>query len=231
MQLFINDIPIKLCNLNEFDETQTFDLTITKKGRISAEELSGIVLFKKASNSQVSELLQLIEQNPFNQLRSVTLVSTDYGSLKDYVRGMYKIIRAAGGLVRKDDKVLMIYRLKKWDLPKGKIEKGENATRTAIREVEEECNVKVSLDWKICATWHTYTLKGKRVLKKTNWYAMGLENDSKISPQKDEDIEEVRWMNGKGVYHAMENTYRSIRYVFERYYQKLPSKDHKVESR
>lgn len=229
MQLFINDIPIKLCNLNKFKETQTFDLTITKKGRISAMELSGNVLFKKASNTQVSELLQLIEQNPFNQLRSVTLVSTDYGSLTDHVRGMYKIIRAAGGLVRKADKVLMIYRLKKWDLPKGKIEKSENARRTAIREVEEECNVKVRLDWKIGATWHTYTLKDKRVLKKTNWYAMSLENESNISPQVEEDIEEVRWMNGKGVYHALESTYRSIQYVFERYYQKLPSKDHKVE--
>ena len=229
MQLFINDIPIKLFNLNNFKETQTFDLTITKKGRISAMELSGNVLFKKASNTQVSELLQLIEQNPFNQLRSVTLVSTDYGSLTDHVRGMYKIIRAAGGLVRKDDKVLMIYRLKKWDLPKGKIEKGENAKNAAIREVEEECNVKVRLDWKIGATWHTYTLKDKRVLKKTNWYAMSLENGSKIFPQVEEDIEEVRWMNGKGVYHALESTYRSIQYVFERYYQKLPVKDHKVK--
>ncbi len=231
MQLFINDIPIKLCNLDEIKDSQTFDLTITKKGRISAMELSGDVLFKKASNSQVSELLQLIEQNPFNQLRSVTLVSTDYGSLKDHVRGRYKIIRAAGGLVRKDDKVLMIYRLKRWDLPKGKIEKGENARKAAVREVDEECNAKVRLDWKICATWHTYTLKGKRVLKKTNWYAMSLTKNSRISPQKEEDIEEVRWMSGKGVYHAMENTYRSIRYVFERYYQKLPSKDHKEESR
>lgn len=229
MQLFINDIPIKLCNLNKFKETQTFDLTITKKGRISAMELSGNVLFPKASNTQVSELLQLIEQNPFNQLRSVTLVSTDYVSLTNHVRGMYKIIRAAGGLVRKDDKVLMIYRLKKWDLPKGKIEKSENARRAAIREVEEECNVKVRLDWKIGATWHTYTLKDKRVLKKTNWYAMSLEKGSKISPQVEEDIEEVRWMNGKGVYHALESTYRSIQYVFERYYQKLPSKDHKGE--
>lgn len=231
MQLFINDIPIKLYDQKKFEEVQTFDLVITKKGKISAGELSGNVLFKKANNLQVTELLQLIEQNPFNQLQSVTLVSAGYKSLKEHIRGMYKIIRAAGGLVRKDDKVLMIYRLKKWDLPKGKIEQEENAREAAIREVEEECNVKVKLDWKIGATWHTYTLKDKRILKKTNWYAMSLENRSKASPQVEENIEEVRWMNGKGVYHAMENTYRSIRYVFERYYQKLPSKDHKVESR
>jgi ADP-ribose pyrophosphatase YjhB (NUDIX family) len=43
--------------------------------------------------------------------------------------------------VRKKDKFLMIYRMKKWDLPKGKKEKKEKYKDTAVREVSEECNV------------------------------------------------------------------------------------------
>lgn len=54
----------------------------------------------------------------------------------------YKNIEAAGGLVlRSDGHFLGIFRLGKWDLPKGKAEKGESMETTALREVEEECGI------------------------------------------------------------------------------------------
>jgi hypothetical protein len=37
----------------------------------------------------------------------------------------------------------------------------------------------------------------------------------------EEDIEEIRWMTQKEVYHALENSYNSIRFVFEQYYNKV----------
>ena len=56
-------------------------------------------------------------------------------------QGLYKIIEAAGGVVfNEKNEILMIYRLKTWDLPKGKIEKGETPADAAFREVCEETN-------------------------------------------------------------------------------------------
>ena len=57
--------------------------------------------------------------------------------------------------------------------------------------MEEECNIKVDLDYKICATWHTYTMNGKQMMKKTTWYAMTCTDASKMAPQVEEEIEEV----------------------------------------
>jgi ADP-ribose pyrophosphatase YjhB (NUDIX family) len=130
------------------------------------------------------------------------------------------VVKAAGGLVRKKDRVLMIYRMKKWDLPKGKKETGEKSKETAVREVEEECNVEVKIGKKICTTWHTYTMNKNNMIKRTKWYEMDLINDSRSRPSIEEDIEELRWMTQKEVYHALENSYRSIRFVFEEYYRK-----------
>ena len=71
---------------------------------------------------------------------------------------MFKIIKAGGGVVKNNnDQILFIYRLKKWDLPKGKLDKGETIRDCAKREVEEETKVKVNLKQKIISTWHTYT--------------------------------------------------------------------------
>ncbi len=111
----------------------------------------------------------------------------------------------------------MIYRLKKWDLPKGKLDKGENVKHAAVREVEEECNVSVELGRKICNSWHTYSLNEKNILKKTSWYTMKLLDDSHMKPQKAEDIEEVKWLKTKDLFHALKDSYQSIRWVFKKY--------------
>ena len=54
----------------------------------------------------------------------------------------FKVVYAAGGLVRKKEKILLIYRKKKWDLPKGKIEPEEEFELAAMREVKEETGLK-----------------------------------------------------------------------------------------
>lgn len=56
------------------------------------------------------------------------------------------------------------------------------------------------------------------MLKKTRWYAMDVVDDSRMKPNADEDIEEVRWMRKKEVYHALDHSYESISYVFQQYY-------------
>ena len=114
--------------------------------------------------------------------------------------------------------------MKKWDLPKGKREKNETSKRTAVREVQEECNITVKLGRRICTTWHTYTMNKNSFLKKTKWYLMDSVDDAKMKPALEEDIEELRWMTRKEVYHALGHSYKSINYVFEQYYKKIELK-------
>src|ERR1051326_1914183 len=63
----------------------------------------------------------------------------DLNELKNAVLKKFSVIRAAGGLVKNDfNKVLMILRKGKWDLPKGKLDPGETLEHCAVREVKEE---------------------------------------------------------------------------------------------
>ena len=54
-------------------------------------------------------------------------------------RYVAKPIEAAGCIVKNEEgKILMMKRLGKWDLPKGKIDKGETPIQASLRELEEE---------------------------------------------------------------------------------------------
>ena len=121
-------------------------------------------------------------------------------------------IRAAGGLVLNGKgNYLFIFRNKRWDLPKGKAEKGEEIKETAVREVEEECGVKISrIGEKLCKTYHIYTIGNKIVLKKTNWYAMNVKSEPKLIPQKEEGIEKAVWLNSNELSPIIRNTFPSI---------------------
>jgi len=72
-------------------------------------------------------------------------------------------IKAAGGLVLRDEQMLFIRRNKKWDLPKGKVEKKESIKTAAVREVIEECGLlnAPKIRNKITKTFHVYQLKDK----------------------------------------------------------------------
>ncbi len=83
-------------------------------------------------------------------------------------KSLFHIVEAAGGLVaNKEDKILFIHRLGKWDLPKGKLEKGEGVKEAAVREVEEETGITdlELLDF-LQETYHIYTEKRKEYSRK-----------------------------------------------------------------
>lgn len=220
MNLFVNDIPVQIIGKDaaphEGDVNHGIDASvepITKAGLIHH------VWIKNVSVQDMDLLLDLINTKVPTNLLSLHISVNDYDAICVFLVKKFKVIKAAGGLVKKKDRFLMIYRMKKWDLPKGKKESGEKYKQTALREVEEECNVKVKLGKKICTTWHTYTMNKNSMLKKTRWYEMELLDDSRIKPSIEEDIEEIRWMTQKEVYHALENSYKSIRFVFGEYYR------------
>jgi hypothetical protein len=126
-----------------------------------------------------------------------------------------KIIKAAGGLVKNGKgEYLFIHRLGKWDLPKGKIEENEKMSEGAVREVEEECGIRVDyLGKKITTTYHTYYMGGKFVLKETEWYDMGVNKSPKLIPQTSEDITEAIWLKKKDIHSITDNTYPLIEEV------------------
>ncbi len=154
---------------------------------------------------------------------SAHLWSPDIEGVWEEFRSMYKFIVAAGGAVTDEDgRLLVIKRLGKWDLPKGKVEPDEAIEAAAIREVQEECGLK---ELKIIApmpsTWHTYERKGKMFLKRTDWYLMRGSSKEVLTPQMDEDIEEVRWMDSEEVAKMKEVTYPSLRAVVEEWEKAL----------
>lgn len=122
------------------------------------------------------------------------------------------VIKAAGGLVANaKGEFLFIFRNKKWDLPKGKVEKGEKVKVTAVREVEEECGVKIEKrNDRICKTYHVYEMNNELILKRTSWYSMTVKGSPKLLPQIEEGITEAVWVVPQEIKVKIKNTYPLI---------------------
>jgi 8-oxo-dGTP pyrophosphatase MutT (NUDIX family) len=124
----------------------------------------------------------------------------------------FELIEAAGGVVlNSQGEVLWIKRNDKWDLPKGKVEEGELVEETAVREVEEECAIMgIDRGELLGITYHTYEMKGVKVLKNTYWYAMSCSQAQNLKPQIEEGITEVIWASKEKHAECALDTYTSI---------------------
>ncbi len=127
------------------------------------------------------------------------------------------LVTAAGGVVaNKEGKVLFIYRNDKWDLPKGKIDKGETIEECALREVEEETGVKgLKIENFLRTTYHIFRRNGIYKLKEVHWFAMRTSYSGKLIGQKDEGIQKVKWKGPGKIKKALENSYINIKTLFE----------------
>lgn len=175
------------------------------------------VLPPKTEQAQPLEELNFDFKVFYNGLGKTTsnqyvIVSEDPKALLKRIQSSCTIIKASGGLVKNaEGDYLFIFRNKKWDLPKGKVEKGEGMKEAGVREVEEECGVKIlSNDKKLCKTYHVYEMGTKVVLKKTNWYSMTVKGVPKLVPQKEEGITKAEWLSAKDLKPVVKNTYPSI---------------------
>ncbi len=128
----------------------------------------------------------------------------------------FDVIEAAGGLVKnKNKEYLFIYRNGKWDLPKGKMEKGEIPDQTAIREVQEECGIEnISIEKFLFDTYHLFNENRKKRLKITHWFLMNQDKKSSISPQTEEGIEKVEWINIHDNPDVLKDSYENIKLLF-----------------
>jgi ADP-ribose pyrophosphatase YjhB (NUDIX family) len=225
MKLYINDKYLHLVRESDAGSTHSSpDFRLSSFHGISPASLSGVVLLEHTTEDDITQILNWIEFKKIPKVQTLICLTTEFKQVKSFIKSQFRIVEAAGGLVRKRDKFLLIFRLGKWDLPKGKLEKGEKAKIAAVREVMEECAVEAELVDKLCTTWHTYMQEGKRILKKTTWYNMNCLNDANMEPQYIENIEDIRWMTIDQADHALKNSYRSIQGVMESW------KRHKPES-
>jgi ADP-ribose pyrophosphatase YjhB (NUDIX family) len=216
MRIFINDAFVRIDEASHISEYTGYSLAEDSKG-IGPENLRGRCLLKETRPEDLQKMLNWIVQDKLPLLEDLICLSRDAEKLKDSVKAEFKVVNAAGGLVRKNGKFLLIHRLGKWDLPKGKLEKNEKMKEAALREVEEECSIRAARREKICNTWHSYNQDGKRILKKTAWYVMDCLDDRKMKPQEEEDIDAISWMSAEEVAKALRNSYRSIQAVFGLY--------------
>ncbi len=156
-----------------------------------------------------------------NEVKTKTIAAESLETTWSEFVKHFKIIEAAGGIVWNDsNEILFIHRLGKWDLPKGKIEKGEKIKEAAIREVEEECGVNgLQIVKQLPDTYHTYKLNGVRVLKRTYWFEMKTNFKDVLIPQLEEDITQVQWVAKKNADSYVNNTYASIAWLLTEYFK------------
>lgn len=170
---------------------------IGKIQQVDTEDFDFLTFYKNLKKGSQKDYL-LIDKNPKELFQSI--------------RKKLTVIKAAGGLVENSKgEFLFIFRNKKWDLPKGKVEKNEKIKITAVREVEEECGVKIEKrEQRLCKTYHIYELNGKVILKRTTWYKMKVKGAPKLIPQKEEGITTASWVNKAGIQTKIKNTYPLI---------------------
>lgn len=166
------------------------------------------LLLQQPKTSKIIEIIQKLQSGAVHF--PTIIVSKSKIKTWKSVLNKIRMVYAAGGLVQNHDgKYLFFYRRGSWDLPKGKLDKGEKNRQAAIREVKEE----VGLDCKIISglptTYHTYFDKGKLVLKETAWYKMQSIN-SKVTLQYEEDIEKYKWVSDRQFAALKKNIYPNL---------------------
>lgn len=143
-------------------------------------------------------------------------------SFKEYFKNYVKV-KAAGGIVKRKDKYLMIKRNGLWDIPKGKIDRGETKEDAAVREIAEECGIsghKIVVP--ITMTYHTMKYKGRRAIKRTYWYLLSFDGPKETRPEVKEGITKTKWATYEQLLAIRGKTYGSINHLLDVFHEKYP---------
>ena len=164
-------------------------------------------------NPELFENLDLLKLLTKKRVNSIGIFSNEFEFILNMFKKKYPEIIAAGGKVTNNkSEILFIYRNKKWDLPKGKAEKNEIISETALREVEEETGIKnLSIIKPLDKTYHIFKRDGKNYLKSTYWFEMKSDFNGKFKPQKKEGITRVEWIGIENLSSILPKSYANIR--------------------
>ena len=120
-------------------------------------------------------------------------------------------IRAAGGVVfDASGRVAVVHRPRHgdWSLPKGKLDPGEGWEAAALREIEEECNLRCELEDELPES--NYKVGGHP--KRVRWWRMRVVEDLGFTP--DDEVDQLRWATPEEAATLL--TYRADRALVNR---------------
>jgi 8-oxo-dGTP pyrophosphatase MutT (NUDIX family) len=183
IKIYFDDKPLFLCN--EVDST--IEPYVHHDDAVFIDELDA------------HTVKSMIHEMQLEKVHAGVFYHPDLEVLRKAFYKKFTAIQAAGGLVQNEKKeLLMMLRRGKWDLPKGKLDKGEKLEDCAVREVEEETGLKkVKLVSPLCITYHTYHEGARFILKESHWYTMKVTGEQQLIPQTEEDILEIKWVTPK----------------------------------
>ena len=179
--------------------------------------LTSVVPFGKKINlydlkkKSIDDIISLVKKH-----HKIYLFHKNSEKLISTFKKKIKVVKAGGGIVKnRNDETLFIYRRNKWDLPKGKMDKGETIDQTALREVKEETGVKnLSIIGFEMNTYHIFKKEKNFRLKVTSWYNMLSNYEGKFIPETKEGISKVVWKNNKKI-KKIKNTFPNIKLLLE----------------
>lgn len=201
IKIYFGDKPLFLCDQVSAD----IEPFLHHDDAVFIEEFS-----TPALNSMIYEM-------ELPRIHAGILQHHDLDALKKAFWKKFLLVKAGGGAVwNENQQLLFIHRRGKWDLPKGKLDKGETIERCAIREVEEETGLHhPEIKRPLLTTFHTYRESGKHILKESYWFEMAVSGNQLTIPQTEEDIHAIEWLGRAEWGKILENTFPSIRDVLD----------------
>ena len=167
------------------------------------------IFIDELSLAAVKTMLHELEQQEFyyGVMRHHNLTE-----LLEAFKTQLEVIQAAGGLVYTDKgEILLIHRLGRWDLPKGKLDEGETLEVCALREIKEETGADhLSLEKPLQVTYHTYHQNERQILKESHWYLVKAARKSPLTPQSNEDIAECLWVPMDEIQPYVDGAFASV---------------------
>jgi 8-oxo-dGTP pyrophosphatase MutT (NUDIX family) len=203
IKIYFNDKPLFLCD----NVDETIEPFLHHDDAVFIDELDS------------HTVKSMIHEMQLEKVHAGVFFHPDLEKLKKAFFKKFTLVVAAGGLVLNEKKeILMIFRRGKWDLPKGKLDKGEKLEECAVREVEEETGLKnVNLEKPLTITWHTYYEGARFILKESHWYTILANGKQELIPQTEEDIREIRWIGPDKLDAFLDNTFPSVKDVVKLY--------------
>jgi 8-oxo-dGTP pyrophosphatase MutT (NUDIX family) len=200
-KIYFNDKPLFLCD----NVDETIEPYLHHDDAVFIDELD------------THTIKSMIHEMQLDKVHAGVFFHKDLEALKKAFFKKFTVVQAAGGLVQNSHKqVLLIFRRGFWDLPKGKLDKGEKLEDCAVREVNEETGLtNISLHNPLTITYHTYHEGARFILKESHWFTMSINGDQQLIPQTEEGINDIKWVETGDLKDYMKKSYPSVTEVLQ----------------